>query len=357
MNKLTFLLSFVCLFSLYSCSSSEQKENLPVARGAVGEIIVVMDSASWRGTVGRELRNIFMSPMPGLPQDEPMYKLNYTNPLALNSVLRSAKNMIFVTTMEGNSLANRQMRSYFTKESLEKIKNDPELFYYTRKDEFAKGQEILHLFGQDDDALLAKLNANGERIRGFFDEAERKRLEKALYAQEEKGIENSLEKRYGVFIRVPYGYEIAKSEERFVWLRELGRDIDKNIFITYRDYDEEGLFSTERLLDLREAVAKAHIFDSGDTSLYVTTQRIAPVDTAVVNFKGHYAVKMGGLWKLTDNSLGGPFISYTLVDEAKNRLYYIEGFVSSPGRDKINLIREMEVILSTFKTSETKDHS
>ena len=157
-----------------------------MARGAMGEVIVVMDSAIWRGPVGQELRNIFMSPMPGLPQDEPMYRLKYTNPLALNNLLRNAKNMIFVTTMESNSLANRQMRSYFTKESLERIKNDPDLFYYSRKDEFAKGQEILHLFGQDKEALLAKLQANGQRIRGFFDEVEKKRLEQALYAQEEK---------------------------------------------------------------------------------------------------------------------------------------------------------------------------
>lgn len=327
-----------------------------MARGAMGEVIVVMDSAIWRGPVGQELRNIFMSPMPGLPQDEPMYRLKYTNPLALNNLLRNAKNMIFVTTMESNSLANRQMRSYFTKESLERIKNDPDLFYYSRKDEFAKGQEILHLFGQDKEALLAKLQANGQRIRGFFDEVEKKRLEKALYAQEEKGISNSLEKRYDFYIRVPFGYEIAKTEERFVWLRQLGRDVDKSIFITYRDYDEEGLFTRERLLDLRESVAEAHIFDSGDSSLYVTTQRIAPVDTLVLNFKGHYAVRMGGLWKLSDNSLGGPFISYTLVDEAKNRLYYIEGFVSSPGRDKINFMREVDVILSTFEVSEAEDN-
>ena len=327
-----------------------------MARGAIGEVIVVMDSAIWRGSVGQELRNIFMSPMPGLPQDEPMYRLKYTNPLALNSLLRNAKNMIFVTTMDGSSLANRQMRSYFTKESLERIKSDPDLFYYTRKDEFAQGQEIMHLFGQDSEALLAKLQTNGERIRGFFDEVEKKRLEQTLYAREEKGISNSLKQRYDFYIRLPYGYEIAKTEERFVWLRQLGRDVDKSIFITYRDYDEEGLFTSERLLDLRESVAQAHIFDSGDSSLYVTTQRIAPVDTLVLNFKGHYAVRMGGLWKLSDNSLGGPFISYTLVDETKNRLYYIEGFVSSPGRDKINFMREVDVILSTFEVSEKGDN-
>lgn len=352
MNRLVFLLLFIAAI-VSSCGSSDnKKENLPVARGAAGEIILVMDSTNWKGAVGEALRDIFMAPMPGLPQEEPMYRLNYVSPLALNSVLRSAKNMIFVTILEGNSQADRKLKSYFTKESLEKIKSDSSLYLYSRQDEFAKGQQILHLFGKTEETLLAQLNANGNHIRGYFDEAENKRLKKALFTKEEKGIENVLKKQHNFFIRVPYGYEIAKNEDRFVWLRQLGRDTDKNIFIAYRNYDTEGLFSKESLLELREAVAKKYIYDAQDTSLYVTTQRIAPIDTTEINFNGHYAVKMGGLWKLTDNSLGGPFISYTLVDEALHRLYYIEGFVSSPGQDKIDLMREVEVILATFRTSD-----
>lgn len=355
MNRLAFLLLFFAAIVSSCDQSANNNENLPVARGAAGEIILVMDSTNWRGAVGDALRDIFMAPMPGLPQEEPMYTLNYVNPIALNSVLKSAKNMIFVTTLEGQSRADRILKSYFTKASLERIENDPSLYLYSRQNEFAKGQEILHLFGKDEAVLIAHLTANAEQIRGYFDRAEGERLKKALFTREEKGIEKALEDQHDFFIRVPYGYEIAKNEERFVWLRQLGRDIDKNIFIAYRNYDTEGLFSKDSLLGLREAVAKEYIYDAQDTSLYVTTQRIAPVDTVEINFNGHYSVKMKGLWKLTDNSLGGPFISYTLVDEALNRLYYIEGFVSSPGKDKKDLVREIEVILSTFKTSDNKE--
>lgn len=352
MNKLVFLLFVSFLTSLFGCTQNgneDNKSNLPQARGAMGEIILAMDSASWRNEVGETIRGIFREPIPGLPQDEPMYTLRYVNPLAMNDVLRNAKNLIFVTTLESQSMADRRIRSYFTKESLEKIKNDPDLFMFIKKDEFARGQIVLHLFGQNESLLAENLKENAAKIRSYFDEAESKRLKDELFAQNEEGIENTLQEKHGFTLKIPFGYKIAKNESNFVWLRQLGRETDRNIFVSYRDYDEEGLFSKESILDFRESIAKEYIFDSEDTSLYVTTQRIAPVDTAVVNLNGHYAVKARGLWKLNDNSLGGPFVSYTLVDEDLNRLYYIEGYVSSPGNDKRNLIKEMEAILSTFK--------
>lgn len=348
-----FAVIFLCVsLGLLSCTQTgENKQNLPVARGAFGEILLVMDSAKWKGEIGEELRRIFRAPVPGLPQEEPMYSLHYINPFALNDLLRHSKNLIFVTTMQGKSQADRKLRSYFTKESMERINNNPELYMYSKQDEFVRGQQILHLFGQNAESLLANLKEHPQEIRGFFDKAERERLEKKLFAQAEKGIQDALKQKHNFTIKVPYGYKIAKNKDSFVWLRQLGKDTDKSIFIAYRVYNEEGLFSKDSILNLRESVAEKYIFDSDDPSLFMTTQRIAPVDTTVVNLNGNYAVETRGLWKLNDNSLGGPFVSYTLVDEKLNRLYYIEGFVSSPGQDKKDLIKEMEVILSTFRTS------
>ncbi|MEQ9007480.1 MAG: DUF4837 family protein, partial [Ekhidna sp.] len=75
---------------------------------------------------------------------------------------------------------------------------------------------------------------------------------------------------------------------------------------------------------------------------------------------GHFAVEARGLWKISDNSRGGPFVSYSIVDEEEGLIYYVEGYVDSPGTRKKNLVRELEAILSTFKTKsdlEPKDAS
>lgn len=344
---------FLYTIFLHACSEIDKnyENSLPPARGEAGEIVLVMDSTDWKGKIGDELRQAFRAEAPGLPQDEPLFTLRYVDPGKLNSVLRSAKNMIFVTTMEGKSLANRQLKSYFTKESLEKIENNPDLFMLAKKNEYARGQEVLHLFGQNDDILVKNIRENRDQLRNFFNEVEKKRLISSLYkSKEKKGVTKNLLKEHEFSIRVPFGYDVAKNEENFVWLRQLSGDVQKNIFFAYTEYNSESLFSPDSILDLRENVAEKYIWDKDDKSLFLTTQRIVPLDTTTVNFNGKYAIEARGLWKLSDNSLGGPFISYTFVDENLNRLYYIEGFVAAPGKDKREFMREMEAILSTFET-------
>jgi Domain of unknown function (DUF4837) len=61
---------------------------------------------------------------------------------------------------------------------------------------------------------------------------------------------------------------------------------------------------------------------------------------------------MRGLWKTNTSTMGGPFVSYALVDEAAGQFYYIEGFLYSPGKEQRPMMRELETILYTFKTSD-----
>ncbi|MFZ9504922.1 MAG: DUF4837 family protein, partial [Cyclobacteriaceae bacterium] len=82
-----------------------------------------------------------------------------------------------------------------------------------------------------------------------------------------------------------------------------------------------------------------------------------PVLTRVINFNGKYAVEMKGLWKTNIPSMGGPFIGFAFVDEEKGYFYYIEGFVFSPSKPQREILRELEVILSTFSTEGKKEES
>ena len=72
-----------------------------------------------------------------------------------------------------------------------------------------------------------------------------------------------------------------------------------------------------------------------------------------INFKNHYAVELRGLWRVNKYYMGGPFVSYAMVDEASNRLYYVEAFLYSPGKPQRDHMRELETIIKTFNISET----
>lgn len=341
------------LFGLLQVGCSaiiDDKALLPPATGESGEIVLVMDSAKWMGPLGDEIRNTFRAPFPGLIQDEPVFNLVYVDPDKLNSVLRNSKNMVFVNTLEGNSKSDIILRNYFTKESIETIKSDSSIFMSKQTDLFAKGQSVMHLFQQNNDLLINHIINNRANIQHHFEEIEKNRYYQAIYkAPREKGIENHLLEKHQFFIKVPYGYEIALETGNSSWIRLMDNKVDKNLFITYRDYTEEKAFNKENIVALRDNAWRKFLL--GDDSLsYMVTEPLVPVDSVSLNWRNKFTVEVRGVWKLNNNSMGGPFLGYLFVDEAMGRLYYIEGFVFAPGKKKRNILRELETILWTFET-------
>ena len=356
---LPILLLFPCLVA---CENTSQS-TLPQARGTNDEVLLVMDSTAWQGELGDELRLTFREAMPGLPQAEPYFDIRYVDPFKLNSVLRSAKNILFVTTLDNQTAAGRRLQSYFTEESIQRIQQEPSLYMFEKEDEFARGQEIYHLFGNTEAELISNIRENRSKIRQRLVDVMLDRITKGLYqGNEQHSVGKYLLDSYGFSLRVPFGYDLvplADSVDNFVWLRQLG-DIDKNVVVTFKDYTSEDAFDPDNILAFRQQQLGRHVSD--DALTFMTVQSVVSKEEGValdtvtlveydtVTFQGKFAVEARGLWKMSNDAMGGGFLSYTFVDEAQDRLYYIEGFVYSPGEKKRPSIRELEAILRTFST-------
>ncbi|HNP18146.1 MAG TPA: DUF4837 family protein [Fulvivirga sp.] len=359
------LLISIIIIAQFSCSGKKNKELLQNASGRAGEMIVVMDSAQWQGTLGNEIQKTFQAEVKGLPREEPMFKLNRVDPTKFNSILRSVKNIVFVMTLDSRTSGSRTVKNFFTKESLEKIKLDSNLFVYTAVDEFARGQNIMYLFGNDENQLIKNIDTNRSKLQNYFNQAENDRLFAGLYkAKEMEGFRQVLIKEHQCSMRIPFGYKMAFNEPGFIWFRQINDESDKNIFITYKDYKSEKSFEKESIIHMRDSVAQNQLFEDPDfPNTYIKTETSVPyipVTTKQVSFNGKFAMETRGLWKTNNLSMGGPFMGYTLVDESLGRLYYIEGFLYSPGKSQREFMRELEVILNTFKVSseiETKNNN
>lgn len=357
--RITALLMTIAVL-LFGCGGGSGKKNknlLPPSSGRAGDIIVVMDSVMWQGQVGEEIRQTFKAEVEGLPREEHMFKLNYVDPRSLNDVLKTVKNLLFVMTVDDKHAGSRIVRSFFTKSSIEKIQEDPQLFVHTAKDEFARDQAVMYLFGQNKGSLVENIRQHRDKLQDFFNNMEEKRLLTGLYgANESKELTKMLVEDHECSMQVPFGYKLVVNQPGFVWFRQINAESDKNLFITYRPYSSEKAFTKESIIQLRDSVARFQLFeDPADQETFITTETkvpYIPVTTRKINFNGHYAIETKGLWRTNNFSMGGPFISYTLVDEELNRLYYIEGFVYSPGKNQREFMRELKVILSTFKTKE-----
>jgi len=336
-------------------SGKRSKGLLPKSSGRAGEMIVVMDSTQWQGELGEEIRKTFRAEVSGLPREEYMFKLNRVDPQRFNDVLKTVKNLLFVVTLDSNTPDSKVVRNYFTKSSLQKIKDDANLFVYTDSDIYARGQEVMYLFGQSEDALIENIKTSKGKLQNYFNQAENERLNAGLYkAKEMKGISEMLMKKHDCYMRIPFGYKLVVDEPGFVWVRQINDESDKNVFISYKPYTSESAFTNENIIALRDSIALSQLFeDPADPSTHLVTETSVPyipVTSTPITFNGNYAIETKGLWKTNNLSMGGPFISYTLVDEELGRLYYIEGFLYSPGKSQREFMRELEVILSTFRT-------
>jgi hypothetical protein len=348
-----FFLSLLIAFIFISCQKAAndiQREFMPTAKGETGEIILVMDSAQWEGALGDVIKQTFREPVEGLPQDEPIFSISKASPKRLNSVLRSAQNMVFVMTLDKKGRESNILRGYFTDQSLKTIQRDSSMFMTVRRDEFARGQVVLYLFSASEDQLIQKITANKNRLQEFFESVERERIRNKLFAERERQLEKAIAEDHEFQLNIPFGWDLAKNVPNFIWLRKLDADREQDVFVYYGPYNTQDVFSN--IPQLRDGITEQFLRDGENMDVYITRQErddIQAIFTETVSFNGKYAVKARGLWKISDNSGGGPYIIYTFVDDDNQRLYYIEGYVYSPGTKKSNMIREVDAILSTFR--------
>ncbi len=350
MPKSILALLILLLFGCGESNKSVRSEFQKNARGEPDEIILVIDSIQWADTVGLglEIKKTFLTPMLGLPQDEPLFNVSKVSPRRLNTTLKSATNMIFVTTLDSRTADSRAIQRYFTSQALNQIKRDTSIFMRIRKDEFAKGQNVMFLFGATEDFLAQKVRYNRAQIREFFEGSAKKIVQRKLFTSREKGLEKQLTENHGVKLSIPYGWDRAKDLKNFVWFRKLGEQTEQSVFIYYEPYRDRGMFNN--IGSFRDRITMTYLRDSEKPSKYIARQEIINVFTERVSFNGNFAVEARSLWRISDNSGGGPFLSYTIVDDPNGMVYYIEGYVYSPGTKKKNFIRELEAILGTFKT-------
>lgn len=350
------ILASIILAVTLGCGSSGT-ENLPPASGLSGDMYLVMDSTQWKGPLGAVLDSLFNQEMIGLPREEPVFRMRWIDPRKLNFVLKQRRNLIFAVTLDKRTAGANMLKNLFTAQSLEKIKTDPSSYVLTTSDVFAKGQEVMYLYGNTEKELIANIRSKGHFLIDHFNRKEKERLSVSLFkAGQVTGVSDWMMKNMKCNIKVPFGYKLVINKEDFLWVRQINTADDKDIFITSTAYQSQDQFKKEYLIDFRDKVCKKYLFEDPEVLnsylLTETTVPFIPVTTREVSINGHYAVEMRGLWRANNFSMGGPFVGYAMVDEAQGKFYYIEGFTFSPSKDQREIMRELETILGTFQTSE-----
>lgn len=236
----------------------------------------------------------------------------------------------------------------------ELVRNNEESFI-NKKDLWAKDQLVMFLVSNSVDELKKNILKRNEELLYSFRHASSQRLFSKLYKPnfELKKIKAEILSKYDWTLFIQPSIDFAKSDSinNFVWLRS-GRNtpIERWMFIHWIENANAQYLNNDSLINIRNRVTQRH-FRVSDDSVYVDIAfGMSKPMVSQANFNGRYALMSQGFWKFSDKSGGGPFISYSFLDEKSGRFYMIDASIFAPKYYKKKLLQQADVILNSFKT-------
>ena len=318
-SRVSFFLYLLLVFN--SCDAPVMP--LPGVTGKAGELVVVMDQNLWKGASGDTVFNTLTQHVYGLPQPEPMFNVVHIRTDAFTKIFQTHRNIVVANIGDG-----------FQKR------------IDLKTDVWANPQVVVEISAPTIAEFNDIFGHNADRIIGHVLNMEQSRILKSYKAQLNQGVALALEEQFGISLTIPNGYDIVASNEDFAWVRHEDKEIIQSVLVYSVPYEKENTFSKEGMIEVMNQFAKANV-PGPDEGTYMTTYLEYPPQLVESSISGKYASRLVGLWNVEGALMGGPFVSYAMLDASGKRVIYLHGFVFAPSKDKRNYLRQVDAILNS----------
>jgi len=333
MNRIvkSIALLFLLTFMFSACGSKTEKKDersrKPHTVGITSEVLVVTNDVHWKGCVGDSIRAFFGQDVPGLPQVEPIFTLP-------NIPISSVNNKMF-----------KRHRNLFIVEYNDSLKKP---YVETKKDLWAAPQRVIKINTPDDKGFFDIFNEHKNAFMTLFHDNEIRRIQQTFEDGQDIKIRNRMMRNYDFSVVVPRGFFVAAKYDDFIWLRKETPVNSQGLMIYTEDYKSTEQFKHKSIMMRRNRMTRKHIPGPKDGS-YMITSKLIESHSKEITFNGKYGVETRGLWEVEGDFMGGPYMSYTFVDEKRNKLITLDGYVYSPGKDKRDLLLQLEAIMKSIE--------
>ncbi len=346
---------FLVLFSailLFSCNEDDTPRDayLPEANGQHGEILILMDNNLWDGSVGEAvIENLTQRAKGPYLRPEPMFTYFRKEPQDLNHLNKLNRNILkFMID---------------TDSSYQKTAVFEERNYY------AKNQLFLIVKDSDPGRLLAYAKNEMNEVIDQFNSFEKQQLIRIYKKEPNNGIKEISENKFGLSISLPKRSVLKTDKKDFLMVKHdrsknlLPNDATKSrggtfwvqqgfLFWSEPYQAETNQLSIDNVLQKRDSVLKYNVAGRvAGTYMATEYDPYYKPEGRIFEYEGHQAVEIRGLWK-NDGEIftggGGPFVQYTILNEARNQVVTVCGYVYAPKFDKREYIRELDAILNTI---------
>ncbi len=351
-------ISLLCLL-LISCNNevTQHLDSKNPALGKLNQIVVIADEDVWVGSVGDTFRYYFESAYPLLPSPEPLFDLKHYTPddLERSAVRKELRTYAFLADLSDEESKTAQLiKKDMGAEKYNSALKYGKPFSSIGKDKWAKGQLLMYMFGANEDSLVMSIKKSFPTLARRINEHDLDKLKAISFGiKENKGLTRLVSEKFDVDIEIPVEYQTAKYDtiNNVLWLRRGSKEADYHMVFEKIKYDTPEQLEKDSIIALRNKFGKTYVTSDLDGNYMVVNDEDLPVYEYVTEIDGHYVKEIRGVWEMTKEFTGGPFVTYVIINEAKKELIFIDTFLLAPGAKKRNYMMQLDCIVKSAKVN------
>ncbi|MBL4593597.1 MAG: DUF4837 family protein [Flavobacteriales bacterium] len=322
-----YLILLIIPLAFFSCDEINERV-LPSCSGKSGDLLIVVDSSYYNHQTGEAIQKIFSQEQLGLPQREALFNLIQVPHRSFARIFHTLRNIIMVNIEPGSK----------TKLTV-------------RKEVWSESQLVVTITAPSDEIAAQTILKNAAVLLDYFNDKELARLHAKYKVNSRSKNAQYLNKKFGLSLNLDELYFVAEEAEDFIWLRKEktagGHRISQGIIIYTYPYVSDSTFEVTNLVAKRNYYTKEYV-SGGNEGSYMESYKDYTPDQKEISLSGIYVNELRGLWRMQGDFMGGPYINYTLVDEQRNRVICIDGYVYAPKFNKREFLREQEALIKTI---------
>lgn len=328
MKQLIKIVSVVALtlIMVASCTTKPQTAS-KTAIGMPYESFVICDNEAWESGIDSALYRTVGARVAGLPRPESyFYILGHKSHAETSSMERKYRNLISI--------------------NIDPIYTEPTL--KVEDNVYARPQVVISVNAPTIESAKRFIEEQGAEIAGHFEIGERNRSLADSRRSSMPKLMEQFKKHTGIDMHIPAGFGRANSGDRsLLWFM---RDYEKKaqyIFAFSQRYngpeDFEGA-ALERML-----INKLAVVHSDKPGSRLTISQNAPIYWSEIVANGRLWYELRGCWEVTFDQMGGPFVSFSTLDEERGIITTIVFALYAPEEQQRGLMGELEYLIYTAK--------
>lgn len=328
MKQLIKIVSVVALTLIMAASCTTKPQT--AAKTAIGmpyESFVICDNEAWESGIDSALYRTVGARVAGLPRPESyFYILGHKSHAEASSMERKYGNLISI--------------------NIDPIYTEPTL--KVEDNVYARPQVVISVNAPTIESAKRFIEEHGAEIAGHFEIGERNRSLADSRRSSMPKLMEQFKKHTGIDMHIPAGFGRANSGDRsLLWFM---RDYEKKaqyIFAFSQRYngpeDFEGA-ALERML-----INKLAVVHSDKPGSRLTISQNAPIYWSEIVANGRLWYELRGCWEVTFDQMGGPFVSFSTLDEERGIITTIVFALYAPEEQQRGLMGELEYLINTAR--------